>query len=566
MNVTGSGVTVAVVDDGVQWNHPDLAANYNPKGSFDLNSNDDNPMPMYDENEENKHGTRCAGEIAAVPNNVCGVGVSFGAKFSGIRVLDGPITDSMEATAFNKHLDINDIYSCSWGPEDDAKTLDGPHPLAQAALIHGVTAGRRGFGSIYIVASGNGGNEGDNCNFDGYANSIYTITIGAVDERGDMPYYAEECASMLASTFSSGNPSGRDTRKIVTTDWTMGRSGSGSAGTGCTASHTGTSAATPLAAGMVALMLQVRPCLTWRDVQHIIVYTARHTKGTHKPKNVRSWFTNAAGLQHSAQYGFGLLDAWRLVNAAKVWRTTPMLTSFSPPTIGYNEKIRTNDFLRLHAAVSERDAALHRVITLEHVQVTLTIEHRKRGDIEVSIVCPSGTESLVGPNRAKDTSSLGFKDWTFSTVRCWGESSIGNFYLIVRDRGVIDHGILRYWKLTLYGSSVTPEDVQERRREVEDSYSGEKLDPASNFSIPCPPGESVPFDITEAISDRTLKLLALMSGLFVFWSIYFTIEMAFCNTDEKVLLVYPDEEIDSSDSFVDPTRAPAEHVIANNSK
>ncbi len=104
MNVTGSGVTVAVVDDGVQWDHPDLLANYNPKGSFDLNSNDDNPMPQYDENEENKHGTRCAGEIAAVPNDVCGVGVSFGAKFSGIRVLDGPITDSMEATAFNKHL------------------------------------------------------------------------------------------------------------------------------------------------------------------------------------------------------------------------------------------------------------------------------------------------------------------------------------------------------------------------------------------------------------------------------------------------------------------------------
>ena len=58
MNVTGSGVTVAVVDDGVQWNHPDLLANYNPKGSFDLNSNDDNPMPQYDENEENKHGDR----------------------------------------------------------------------------------------------------------------------------------------------------------------------------------------------------------------------------------------------------------------------------------------------------------------------------------------------------------------------------------------------------------------------------------------------------------------------------------------------------------------------------
>ena len=181
----------------------------------------------------------------------------------------------MEATAFNKHLDINDIYSCSWGPEDDAKTLDGPHPLAQAALIHGVTAGRRGFGSIYIVASGNGGAEGDNCNFDGYANSIYTITIGAVDERGNMPYYAEECASMLASTFSSGHPGGRETRKIVTTDWTLGTEDNQG---GCTASHTGTSAATPLAAGMVALMLEVRPCLTWRDVQVSFSFKISATK------------------------------------------------------------------------------------------------------------------------------------------------------------------------------------------------------------------------------------------------------------------------------------------------
>ena len=91
------------------------------------------------------------------------------------------------------------------------------------------------------------------------------INAGAVDEKGQMPYYAEECASMLAVTFSSGSVGKRN---IVTTDWTL------DSGTGCTTTHTGTSAAAPLAAGMIALMLEAKECLSWRDVQHIIVYTS----------------------------------------------------------------------------------------------------------------------------------------------------------------------------------------------------------------------------------------------------------------------------------------------------
>ena len=80
--------------------------------------------------EKNHHGTRCAGEIAAVANDVCGVGVAYEAGISGIKVLDGPMTDSLEAAAFTKALKAVDVYSCSWGPDDDGKTVDGPHHLA----------------------------------------------------------------------------------------------------------------------------------------------------------------------------------------------------------------------------------------------------------------------------------------------------------------------------------------------------------------------------------------------------------------------------------------------------
>lgn len=113
---------------------------------------------------------------------------------------------------------VNCYHYCftSWGPEDDGKTVDGPQRLGTDGMQHGVNYGRNGYGAIYVVASGNGGMLDDNCNYDGYANSIYTITIGAVGEDGHMPYYAEECASMLAVTYSSGGGKG-GYRSIVST-------------------------------------------------------------------------------------------------------------------------------------------------------------------------------------------------------------------------------------------------------------------------------------------------------------------------------------------------------------
>lgn len=65
--------------------------------------------------------------------------------------------------------------------------------------------GRRGLGSIFVWASGNGGSLGDNCNCDGYTNSIYTLSISSASENGYVPWYSEACSSTLATTYSSGN-------------------------------------------------------------------------------------------------------------------------------------------------------------------------------------------------------------------------------------------------------------------------------------------------------------------------------------------------------------------------
>ncbi|KAE8592519.1 hypothetical protein XENTR_v10018781 [Xenopus tropicalis] len=512
-NVTGRGVTVVVVDDGVQHTIQDIQPNYSPEGSYDLNSNDPDPMPHPDGGSDNRHGTRCAGEIAAVPNNsFCAVGVAFGSRIAGIRVLDGPLTDSMEAIAFNKHYQINDIYSCSWGPDDDGKTVDGPHQLGKAALQHGVIAGRKGFGSIFVVASGNGGQFSDNCNYDGYANSIYTVTIGAVNEAGKMPFYAEECASMLAVTFSSGD---KLMRSIVTSDWNLQK------GTGCTEGHTGTSAAAPIAAGMIALMLQVRPCLTWRDIQHIIVFTA-----TKYEDRQAAWETNGAGFSHSHQHGFGLLNAWRLTNAAKVWESVPYLASYISPVFKERKQIPLMpNTLEVYWNVTTADLHLSGMKTLEHVAVTVTIAHPCRGNLEIRLFCPSGMSSLIGATRRIDMDPNGFSDWTFSTVRCWGESAEGTYRMVVSDIGdeSLRPGVLQQWQLTLYGSSWSSEDVAERRRVVEDAQSGKFLN--SNFSLPCPPGLLIAEQEGYIITNNTLRTLLLLGCFAVFWSLYYTLEL-----------------------------------------
>lgn len=107
-----------------------------------------------------RHGTRCAGEVAALAgNNQCGVGVAFKAKIGGVRMLDGAVSDSVEAASLSLNQDHIDIYSASWGPEDDGKTFDGPGPLAREAFYRGIKNGRGGKGNIFVWASGNGGSR-----------------------------------------------------------------------------------------------------------------------------------------------------------------------------------------------------------------------------------------------------------------------------------------------------------------------------------------------------------------------------------------------------------------------
>ncbi|XP_054943842.1 proprotein convertase subtilisin/kexin type 6 isoform X6 [Physeter macrocephalus] len=414
---TGKNVVVTILDDGIERNHPDLAPNYDSYASYDVNGNDYDPSPRYDASNENKHGTRCAGEVAASANNsYCIVGIAYNAKIGGIRMLDGDVTDVVEAKSLGIRPNYIDIYSASWGPDDDGKTVDGPGRLARQAFEYGIKKGRQGLGSIFVWASGNGGREGDHCSCDGYTNSIYTISVSSTTENGYKPWYLEECASTLATTYSSG---AFYERKIVTTDLRQR----------CTDGHTGTSVSAPMVAGIIALALEANSQLTWRDVQHLLVKTSRpaHLKAN-------DWKVNGAGHKVSHLYGFGLVDADALVMEAKKWTAVPLqhscvaVTDKRPRSIPVVQTLRTSALTTACADHSDQ-----RVGYLEHVVARITISHPRRGDLQIHLISPSGTKSQLLAKRLLDHSNEGFTNWEFMTVHCWGEKAEGEWTLEIQD-------------------------------------------------------------------------------------------------------------------------------------
>nr|XP_035956584.1 proprotein convertase subtilisin/kexin type 4 isoform X1 [Halichoerus grypus] len=452
--LSGQGIVVSVLDDGIEKDHPDLWANYDPLASYDFNDYDPDPQPRYTPSDENRHGTRCAGEVAAIANNgFCGTGVAYNARIGGVRMLDGTITDVIEAQSLSLQPQHIHIYSASWGPEDDGRTVDGPGVLTREAFRRGVTKGRGGLGTLFVWASGNGGLHYDNCNCDGYTNSIHTLSVGSTTRQGRVPWYSEACASTLTTTYSSGVAADP---QIVTTDLHHQ----------CTDKHTGTSASAPLAAGMIALALEANPFLTWRDMQHLVVRASRPAQ-----LQAEDWRTNGVGRQVSHHYGYGLLDARLLVDTARTWLPTRpqqkcaiRIVHTATPAGGALTPHATPSpilpLMQVRKNVSACAGRANYIRSLEHVQVRLSLSYSRRGDLEISLTSPMGTRSTLVAIRPLDVSGQGYNNWIFMSTHFWDEDPQGLWTLGLENKGYyFNTGTLYRYTLLLYG---TAEDMSAR--------------------------------------------------------------------------------------------------------
>jgi subtilisin-like proprotein convertase family protein len=431
----GTGIEIAIVDDGLDHEHPDLTSNYDSTNDYDFCGSDGNPTPG---NSGDGHGTSAAGVAAATGDNGIGVsGAAPDADLAGLRLIACGTPDWMEADALSHQDQIMDIYSNSWGPYDDGTRLEGPGPLMTAAFESDVANGRGGLGNIITWAAGNGLDDDDDSNKDGYANAIETIAVTAITHYGDQSWYAEPGSNILVAAHSDGDGEG-----ITTTDiegnW-------GYTSNDYTNTFGGTSSATPLASGVIALILEANANLTWRDVQHILVNSARQNHAASS-----SWATNGAGHEVSHKYGFGAVDAGLGVAFAENWTNVIDATNISSglqtPSLTIPDGTGTS---------ASDTVTISEQIKVEHVQVVVDITHTFRGDLEVILTSPSGTQSTLAQEH--DDSGNNYQDWTFMTVHNWDENSQGDWTLSVEDVDNGQTGTFDEWELIIHGTEFDPD-------------------------------------------------------------------------------------------------------------
>ena len=438
----GQGVTIAIIDDGVDIGHIEFSSPGKIVAPRDATQESADPRPKFG---SEKHGTACAG-VACGDGSFGASGVAPKAKLMPIR-LASALGSMQEAKAFEWAANNGaDIISCSWGPPDGAWFEPGdpahnanvPLPASTKLAIDFATEqGRSGKGCVVLFAAGNGRESVDN---DGYARYERVIAVAACNDSGKRCVYSDFGNAILCSFPSSdfGHPPFSQPDPLTPGIWTTDRSGitagynRGLAGQGdaqgnFTNSFGGTSSSCPGAVGVAALVLSVNPNLTRLQVRDILAKSCDKV-------DPQGGQYNAAG--HSAFYGFGRLNAEVAVRLAKPSVQPGVLVSRQ-----FNQFIPDLSTVTVNLDVAQTEI-------LAGLAVLVDIQHTFIGDLVVTLIPPAalGIGNIVLHNRTGGRSRNLKKTYDASIIpalaRLSGKSANGTWSLRIQDADAQDEGTL----------------------------------------------------------------------------------------------------------------------------
>lgn len=317
----GEGVIIAIADNGMEVSHPDLAARTAGAPHYHFGNGSTNGAVAGSA----WHGTCVAGLAAAESGNQTGIaGVAPRARLASWTIFPtgaAALTGEQLMEMFQYRSNTVAVQNHSWGTL--GKGLAGPTAEERAGIDHAVHLGRGGRGVVMVRSAGNDRARGDNANDDGYLADPLAIAVGAVDHTGRVTFYSTPGACLLLAA-----PGGDGAINLLTTDRTgvNGYNYPTYPDDPPFADYTpygfyGTSAAAPLVSGVAALVLAANTNLAYRDVQQILLHSARHFDLADPDLQ-----TNGAGFRVSHNAGFGVPDAGLAVRLARGWSNRPPLT------------------------------------------------------------------------------------------------------------------------------------------------------------------------------------------------------------------------------------------------
>ena len=447
----GSGINVAVVDDGLHYAHEDLSDNVLTARNHDYFGSDvSDPLQT--------HGTAVAGIIAARDNDLGVRGVAPRASIYNYNVIEEGFPEDVNAgDAMTRHKADTAVSNNSWGPP---WMLGLASAIWEQAIVDGVTNGLGGKGVFYVFAAGNDHPRGHDSNLDGYANHYGVTAVCAVNHRDVRTAYSERGANLWVCA-----PSGDGSRGLPGIATTRN-------GDRYTDSFSGTSASAPIVSGVAALVRAANTDLTWRDVKLILAASARRNDPSNSTWQQGARKYDATGqptserYRFSHEYGFGMVDAGAAVALAQNW------TNLLPELREIEVESGTLDLAIPDAPTSGSSTVVTTSLTVdsyvgfvEFVEVNAEFDHPSFRDLLIFLRSPSGARSrIVFAARSTLSDSDGTttklphpltESFRFGSARHLGENATGTWTLAITDEYGDDVGTLQSWSLKIYGHGST---------------------------------------------------------------------------------------------------------------
>lgn len=486
---TGAGIHVLVSDDGMDTTHEDIYANFDSTRSRDYTA-----IPPYTGAGSHKvandgHGTAVTGIIGAVGYNNIGVrGIAPKVTLSSANLISGGVTQNT-AMMVDQANTTSDIVNQSWGSKQWSITTINTTYLSQ--LRSAVISGRSSKGTVFVQSAGNdfsidvGGGvlRTGNSNFDGNKTTPYAIITTALDSADNSASYASPGSNIWISAY--GGEFGTSSPAILTTDrsgCTLGFSKSSAttnfdkglvaSNSNCNYTNTmnGTSSAAPMITGVIALILEANPNLTWRDVKHILASTATQVNPlignisnlyASSPSGhlwEKGWITNAAGYKFHNWFGFGRVNADAAIALAKTYSInlgTLVSTADSTGNWLYDSGTISQSIPDNSASGTTSTIDVRHNYVIEDIQIRVTASHGNSGDIGIELTSPNGTKSFLKNVNDSLYGLTNLNNNIFLSNAFYGENSLGTWTIKIIDGATGSTGTFTNWKLNIIGHKQT---------------------------------------------------------------------------------------------------------------